>query len=158
MLEQAARDPEVTDIKIAQYRVADDSQIIAALRSAIQEGKNVMVFMEVKARFDEEANLYWAEKLEDWGAKVIYSLPALKVHSKVMYIKRGKKEYAYLGTGNFNEDTAKIYSDFGFMTADRRLTYEVKHIFEFLEFKRRPKGPPKHLLVVNSECDATSIR
>ena len=106
-----------------------------------------MVFMEVKARFDEEANLFWAEKLEDWGAKVIYSLPALKVHSKVMYIKRGDKEYAYLGTGNFNEDTAKIYSDFGFMTADRRLTYEVKHIFEFLEFKRRPKGPPKHLLV-----------
>lgn len=147
LLEQAALDPEVTDIKIAQYRVAKDSRIVAALRFAIQEGKNVMVFMEVKARFDEEANLYWAERLEVWGAKVMYSLPDLKVHAKLLLITRKAKKYAYMGTGNFNEDTSKIYSDFGFMTADKRLTKEVEMIFDFLEYKKRPEKTFKHLLV-----------
>ncbi|BDS13630.1 polyphosphate kinase 1 [Aureispira anguillae] len=147
LLEQAAHDPEVTSIKIAQYRVAKDSQVIAALRSAIQEGKDVMVFMEVKARFDEEANLYWAERLESWGAKVMYSLPELKVHAKLLLITRKSKRYAYLGTGNFNEDTSKIYSDFGLMTADKRLTKEVEQIFDFLEFYKRPEKNFKHLLV-----------
>lgn len=147
LLEQAAHDPDVTDIKIAQYRVAKDSRVIAALRSAIQEGKNVMVFMEVKARFDEEANLYWAERLEEWGAKVKYSIPALKVHAKLLLIKRKKKQYAYLGTGNFNEDTSRIYSDYGLMTADKRLTDEVSKVFDFLEFFKRPEKPFKHLLV-----------
>lgn len=147
LLEQAALDPEVTDIKIAQYRVAKDSRIVAALRFAIQEGKNVMVFMEVKARFDEEANLYWAERLEVWGAKVIYSLPDLKVHAKLLLITRKSKKYAYMGTGNFNEDTSEIYSDFGFMTADKRLTKEVEIIFDFLEYKKRPEKTFKHLLV-----------
>lgn len=147
LLEQAAHDPHVTDIKIAQYRVAKDSQVIAALRYAIQEGKNVMVFMEVKARFDEEANLYWAERLEQWGAKVMYSLPELKVHAKLLYITRKGKKYAYLGTGNFNEDTSRIYSDYGLMTADERLTKEVAQVFDFLEFYKRPEKAFKHLLV-----------
>jgi polyphosphate kinase len=147
LLEQAAHDPKVTTIKIAQYRVAKDSRIIAALRSAIEQGKSVMVFMEVKARFDEAANLYWAERLESWGAKVVYSLPELKVHAKLLLIVRGKRRYAYLGTGNFNESTSQIYSDFGFMTADRRITEEVETVFDFLEYKRRPKRPFKHLLV-----------
>lgn len=147
LLEQAAHDPEVTHIKIAQYRVAKDSQVVAALRSAIQEGKHVMVFMEVKARFDEEANLYWAERLEAWGAKVMYSLPELKVHAKLLMIQRGEERYAYLGTGNFNEDTSRIYSDFGLFTADKRLTREVADVFNFLEFFKRPEKPFKHLLV-----------
>lgn len=147
LLEQAAHDPEVTSIKIAQYRVAKDSRVVAALRSAIQEGKDVMVFMEVKARFDEEANLYWAERLESWGAKVMYSLPELKVHAKLLLIERAGKYYSYLGTGNFNEDTSRIYSDFGLMTADARLTKEVEQIFQFLEFYKRPEKNFKHLLV-----------
>lgn len=147
LLEQAAQDPKVTTIKIAQYRVAKDSRIIAALRSAIEQGKSVMVFMEVKARFDEEANLYWAGRLESWGAKVIYSLPELKVHAKLLLILRGKRQCAYLGTGNFNESTSQIYSDFGLMTADKRITEEVSNIFDFLEYKKRPDKPFKHLLV-----------
>jgi len=146
-LEQAAHDPKVTEIKIAQYRVAKDSQVLAALRSAIQEGKKVMVFMEVKARFDEEANLYWAERFEEWGAKVVYSFPALKVHAKLLLIKREDAEYAYMGTGNFNEDTARVYSDMGLFTADKRLTTEIEQVFRFLEYQKRPKKPLKHLLV-----------
>ncbi len=146
-LEFAARDPKVTDIKIVQYRAARDSRIVAALRSAIQEGKNVMVFMEVKARFDEEANLYWAERLESWGAKVIYSFPDLKVHAKLLLVKRKSKSFAFLGTGNFNEDTAAVYSDFGLFTADKRLTKEVEMVFNYLEFNKRPDKPFEHLLV-----------
>lgn len=147
LLEQAAHDPKVTHIKIAQYRVAKDSRIIAALHSAIEQGKDVMVFMEVKARFDEEANLYWAEQLETWGAKVKYSLPDLKVHAKILLIQRGSRQYAYLGTGNFNESTSRIYSDLGLMTADRRITKEVAQVFNFLEFRKRPERAFKHLLV-----------
>lgn len=147
LLEQAAHDPKVTTIKIAQYRVAKDSRIIAALRSAIEQGKAVMVFMEVKARFDEEANLYWADRLEAWGAKVVYSLPELKVHAKLLLIERGHRQYTYLGTGNFNESTSRIYSDFGLMTTDKRITEEVATVFEFLEYKKRPTRPFKHLLV-----------
>lgn len=147
LLEQAAHDPKVTHIKIAQYRVAKDSRIVAALRSAIEQGKDVMVFMEVKARFDEEANLRWAEQLEEWGAKVKYSLPDLKVHAKLLLIKRGNRQYVYLGTGNFNERTSRIYSDYGFMTADRRITKEVAQVFDFLEFRKKPARPFRHLLV-----------
>ena len=146
-LEFAARDPKVTDIKIVQYRVARDSRIVAALRSAIQEGKNVMVFMEVKARFDEKANLYWAERLESWGATVIYSFPALKVHAKLLLVKRKAKHYAFLGTGNFNEDTAALYSDFGLFTSNKKLTKEVAEVFKFLEFSKLPNQPFEHLLV-----------
>jgi polyphosphate kinase len=147
LLEQAAHDPKVHTIKIAQYRVARDSRVIAALRSAIEQGKSVMVFMEVKARFDEEANLYWAERLEEWGAKVVYSLPELKVHAKLLLILRGNKQYAYLGTGNFNESTSQIYSDFGLMTTDRRITEEVNTVFKYLVYKKRPAEPFRHLLV-----------
>jgi polyphosphate kinase len=146
-LEQAAHDPKVTGIKLIQYRAAKDSRIIAALRSAIQNGKDVMVFMEVKARFDEEANIDWGERLESWGAKVVYSFPALKVHAKLLLITRKDKHYAYLGTGNFNEDTAGLYSDFGLLTADKRLTKEVVQVFEYLEENKKPDKPFEHLLV-----------
>lgn len=146
-LEQAVHDPLVTEIKIAQYRVAKDSRIVSALRSAIQEGKKVMVFMEVKARFDEEANLSWAERLESWGATVRYSLPELKVHAKLLLIHCDNKDYSYIGTGNFNEDTALVYSDFGLFTADKRITKEVAQIFDYLEHQTLPPKPFKHLLV-----------
>lgn len=147
MIEQAAHDPSVSEIKIVQYRVAKDSRIVSALRSAVLEGKKVLVFMEVKARFDEEANLDWGAKLESWGAKVVYSFPNLKVHAKVLLINRNDQQYVYLGTGNFNEDTALIYSDFGLLTTHKGIVEEVNLIFDFLENNKLPEMQYNHLLV-----------
>lgn len=150
-LDQAAQDPSVVRIKITQYRVAKDSQILSALWRALQAGKEVTVFVEVKARFDEEANLSWAEKLEEWGAKVLYSLPEIKVHAKLAMVSRieGKKErnYCYLSTGNFNENTALLYTDYGYFTSDERITSEVGYIFDYLESNGKKEQRYKHLLV-----------
>ncbi len=149
--EEAAKDPNVTHIKIVQYRVARKSKIMNALINAVKSGKQVMVFVEVKARFDEEANLIWGEKLEQAGVQVFYSFPGLKVHSKLALVRREKDDtselYAYLGTGNFHEGTARIYSDFGLFTSDERLNSEVARIFNFLETVKLPQTEFKHLLV-----------
>ena len=149
--ERAAEDPAVSHIKIVQYRVARKSRIMQALMKAVTLGKQVSVFIEVKARFDEEANLRWGEKLERAGVHVHYSFPGVKVHSKLALVRRiedGKEQiYNYLSTGNFHEDTAKIYSDFGLFTADERLTSEVARIFSFLENVMIPEQPFRHLLV-----------
>jgi polyphosphate kinase len=151
LFEEAARDPYVTHIKIIQYRVARKSRIMEAIMSAVKAGKQVTVFVEVKARFDEEANLEWADRLERAGVRVLYSFPGLKVHSKLALIRRqetdGPALYTYLGTGNFHEDTAKVYSDFGLFTADRRLTSEVARIFAYLETTKPPEADFQHLLV-----------
>lgn len=147
----AAADPDVTHIKVVQYRVARKSQIMNALMDAVKAGKQVSVFVEVKARFDEEANLRWGEKLEKAGVSVRYSFPGLKVHSKIALIARRENDqiqlYSYLSTGNFHEGTAKVYSDFGLFTADTRLTREVGRIFSFLETVKVPKQKFQHLLV-----------
>ena len=149
--EEAAIDPAVTHIKIVQYRVAKKSRIMKALMRAVKNGKIVSVFIEVKARFDEEANLRWGEKLEEAGVRVNYSFPGVKVHSKLALVRRieegEEKIYNYLATGNFHEDTAKIYSDFGIFTADERLTREVSRVFSFLENVNTPKLPFDHLMV-----------
>ena len=149
--ERAAEDPLVSHIKIVQYRVARKSRIMQALMKAVTLGKQVSVFIEVKARFDEEANLRWGEKLEEAGVHVHYSFPGVKVHSKLALVRRvenGEEQlYNYLSTGNFHEDTAKIYSDFGLFTADERLTSEVARIFSFLENVMIPEQPFQHLLV-----------
>jgi len=149
--EEASVDPTVTHIKIIQYRVAKHSRIMSALVKAVKNGKQVSAFIEVKARFDEEANLRWGEILEKAGVEVHYSFPGLKVHSKstlVRRIEKGRtKLYAYLSTGNFHEDTAKIYSDFGFFTTDRNLTGEIARVFSYLETVKRPYTNFKHLLV-----------
>lgn len=149
--EEAAQDPKVTHIKITQYRVARRSRIMNALMDAVEAGKQVFVFIEVKARFDEEANLEWGERLEAAGVKVAYSLPGLKVHSKMALVRReeenGPKLYSYLSTGNFHEETAKIYSDFGLFTVDPRLTNEVAKLFTFLETHVEPETEFRHLLV-----------
>ncbi|MBK9734951.1 MAG: polyphosphate kinase 1 [Saprospiraceae bacterium] len=140
--EDAASDPDVTHIKIIQYRVARISRIMNAMKEAVKNGKQVSTFIEVKARFDEEANLKWGEELEKAGVTVFYSMPGFKVHSKLALIRRledGKPNlYAYMGTGNFHEDTAKLYSDFGIFTNDKRLTSEAARVFTFLETKQRP--------------------
>jgi len=147
--EQAAHDPEVTHIKITQYRVARKSRIMQALMDAVKLGKQVSVFIEVKARFDEAANLRWGEKLEKAGVQVHYSFPGVKVHSKLGLVRRKEgndyKIYTYLSTGNFHEVTAKLYSDFGLFTADTRLTTEVARLFSYLETLEAPEF--EHLLV-----------
>ncbi len=149
--EEAAVDPNVTHIKIVQYRVARKSRIMQALMKAVKKGKQVNVFIEVKARFDEEANLKWGEKLEKAGVQVNYSFPGLKVHSKLALVRRKEGDtyqlYAYMATGNFHEDTAKVYSDFGLFTTDRRLVNEVGRVFSFLETEKEPSMPIEHLLV-----------
>lgn len=138
-LNDAATDPNVKSIKITQYRVARNSKIVNALIKAAHRGKEVISFVEVKARFDEEINIKSAEEMQKAGVKVLYSLPGLKVHAKMALITRmenGKpKDYAYLATGNFNERTAKLYTDFGFFTSDKRLTSETAKVFDYLETK-----------------------
>ena len=149
-LDQAADDPDVTSIYVTQYRVAKGSEVVSALVKAARRGKKVMVFVELKARFDEESNIHWAEEMKSQGINVLYSFPGLKVHSKLALVKRteGKRDkyYCYMATGNFNEKTAQLYSDTGLFTADSRLTKEVKMVFNHLrDTKIKPKF--KHLLV-----------
>lgn len=149
--EKAARDPQVTHIKIIQYRVAKHSRILASLMEAVRLGKQVSVFVEIKARFDEAANLEWGERMEKAGVRVYYSFPGVKVHSKLALVQRHEngepRLYAHLGTGNFHEETAKIYSDFSLLTADPRLTNEVSKVFSYLENIKQPSFEFEHLLV-----------
>jgi len=145
-LREASADKNVTAMNITLYRVANDSKIIQALIRAAKNGKKVTAFVEIKARFDEESNIYWAAELEKAGVKVLYSFPGLKVHSKLCLIERKDKYYAYLSTGNFNEKTAKIYTDFGLFTSDTNITGEIKQVFGYLEGKTKAKKY-EHLLV-----------
>ena len=149
--EKSAVDPLVTHIKVIQYRVAKNSRILKSLMKAVQHGKQVSVFVEIKARFDEAANLEWGEKLEKAGVRVFYSFPGLKVHSKAALVRRmenGKTQmYAYMATGNFHEETAKVYSDFGLFTIDQRITSEVGQVFRILENIQSDQIEFKHLLV-----------
>ena len=138
-LEQAANDAFVEKIKISLYRVADESSLTSSLLTALDNGKDVTVFVEAKARFDEENNIEWGRKFEKKGANVIYSYPRIKVHSKIMLVtrrKNGKKtRFAYIGTGNFNSKTSEIYCDHAIFTANRNITKEVDRIFKVLSGK-----------------------
>lgn len=152
LFEEAAEDEQVEDIYISLYRVARDSAITKALIKARQNGKNVTVFVEVKARFDEESNVYWTEQMEEAGITVKYSIEDLehfKVHAKIAVIARREGEdrvlYTYLGTGNFNEKTARIYVDDALMTAHQAIGSEVEQVFEYLFTKKEPTFD--HLLV-----------
>jgi polyphosphate kinase len=149
-IEEAADDPKVENLKITLYRAASRSAIMAALLKACRQGKAVTAFIEAKARFDEESNLEWGNALAQAGASVHYSYPGIKVHTKLLLIQRregqGLRNYAYLGTGNFNENTARIYTDHGLLTADPRLADEAAQVFSLLE--RRIILPQcEHLLV-----------
>jgi len=137
---EAAFDPTVEEIKITQYRVAENSAVINTLISAAQNGKKVTVFVELKARFDEENNMHTAERMKQAGIRIIYSIPGLKVHAKVAVILRrdtdsGKKRrnFAYLSTGNFNEKTAKIYSDMALLTTNTEIISDINKVFSILE-------------------------
>lgn len=136
-LRQAAIDPNVTTIKINIYRVASNSKIINALINAVKNGKDVTVLIELRARFDEKNNIAWSKKLEEEGVKISFGLPGLKIHSKLILVKRkeGRKvnSYVHVGTGNFHEKTARIYSDVSLLTADPRITGEIEKVFEFID-------------------------
>ncbi|MEL6695430.1 MAG: polyphosphate kinase 1 [Bacteroidota bacterium] len=136
-LNQAAVDAQVKEIYATQYRVASHSQVVSALIRAAQNGKKVTVFVEIKARFDEASNLKSAQEMEEAGVKTIYSIPGLKVHAKVAMVLRQEadgteKGYAFLSTGNFNEKTARIYTDQGYLTSRPEIIRELKELFAHL--------------------------
>ncbi len=135
-LRQAVNDPDVLAIKQTIYRTGTDSALMELLREAVRKGKEVTVVVELKARFDEEANINWAEMLESIGAQVLYGVVGLKTHAKMMLITRreGKqlKRYGHLSTGNYNPRTARLYTDISHLTADAALTLDMEHIFVHL--------------------------
>ena len=150
LLREASIDPDVTSIKITLYRLAKNSSIINALINARKNGKSVLVILELQARFDEEANIFWGNKLREEGVKVLFGITGLKVHSKLVLItKKVQKKlynYAVIGTGNFNENTARLYTDHSLFTTDSRLTSDVCRVFDFLESNYNVQKH-KHLLV-----------
>lgn len=149
-LQQAARDPAVKRIQITLYRVAPQSEVCEALLEALRRGKEVQAFVEVQARFDEGHNLKWGERLEQAGARVLYGYEGLKVHSKLCLIERrgtkGVARFAYLGTGNFNERTSRLYTDSALITTRKSIADEVAQVFRFLE-DRKQTPRTQHLLV-----------
>lgn len=149
-LREAAIDPRVISIHITLYRLAQNSRIVNALINAARNGKKVICLVELKARFDEQANIYWTNRLEEEGIKVNYGITGYKVHTKICMVTRiekGKKTfYANLATGNFNEKTAKIYCDHSLFTSDIRITDELNKLFTNIENKSISKGYD-HLIV-----------
>ena len=141
LLKTAAMDPQVTAIKICLYRVARESRIVDALINAVHNGKRVLVLVELAARFDEQANITWAQRLTEVGIEVKFGIPGLKVHSKLLLIQRRedgqKRFYCHIGTGNFNEKTARLYTDFSLLSYDQQLGAEVHRVFDFLQYTYR---------------------
>jgi polyphosphate kinase len=150
LLREASIDPKVTSIKITLYRLARNSSVINALLNAMKNGKSVTAVVELQARFDEEANIYWSNILREEGARVIYGADDLKVHSKLCLITRKEKNktsyYACIGTGNLNEVTTRVFSDHMLVTYDKKITYEVAKVFNFFD-KNYKVGTFRHLLV-----------
>ncbi len=150
LLREASIDPQVTSLHMTLYRVAKHSQVINALINAAKNGKKVTVMMELQARFDEAHNVHLAQALQEEGVRVIDGIPGLKVHAKLLLITRKVQKharlYAAISTGNFNETTAKLYSDHCLFTTDDRITTEVQKVFDFLD-KTHQRGTFRHLLV-----------
>lgn len=137
LLREAAIDPDVTSIKVTCYRLAKQSKIINALINAVRNGKQVTVMLELRARFDEEANLEWKERLEEDGVKVLIGIPNMKVHSKLCVIRKRVADrivqYGFVSTGNLNEDTARVYADHCLLTSNRNIMADVNRIFNYVE-------------------------
>ncbi len=150
LLREASIDPLVSSIHITLYRLARNSSVINALLNAVRNGKRVTTVVELQARFDEEANIYWGNKLMEEGVKVIYGVPGLKVHSKLCLITRINNDiterYAAIGTGNFNENTARIYTDHLLLTTNKKITYEVYKAFNFFNINYK-KDNYYHLIL-----------
>lgn len=144
LLREASIDPKVRSIKMTLYRAARDSNVINALVNAARNGKSVTVFLEIQARFDEKANILWSEKLLEEGVKVIKTIPGLKVHSKLLLIRRREEKgdvwYSNISTGNYNESTAKIYADDSLLTCNPKIGYDVGQMFKLFE---TPYTPPQ---------------
>jgi|TARA_B110000902_G_scaffold261898_1_gene337643 polyphosphate kinase len=136
-IRQAAFDPSVKHIRLNIYRVASQSRVISSLIDAVDNGKKVTVVVELRARFDEEANIQWSKKMTDAGVQVVFGMHALKIHSKLCVVSREEKgqliKYAHFGTGNFNEKTAKIYTDFSLFTRNQALANEAEAVFTFIQ-------------------------
>ncbi len=137
LLREASIDPKVTAIKMTLYRVAKDSKVVNALVNAARNGKDVAVYLELQARFDEQANIYWSEKLQEEGVEVIHGTAGLKVHSKLILIERKEENkkvlYANIGTGNFNETTSRIYVDTSLLTCNPLIAAEVSQVFNLFQ-------------------------
>src|SRR5512133_2448248 len=137
LLQEASIDPRVNEIYMTAYRVSKNSKVINALINAARNGKKVTVVLEIQARFDEEANIYWSRKLEEVGARVTFGFPGLKIHAKLLNIVRreGHKlvNYACISTGNFHEGNAQVYSDLFLFTSNPKITSDVKRVFDFFE-------------------------
>ncbi|WP_088340866.1 polyphosphate kinase 1 [Robiginitalea sediminis] len=149
-LREAALDPKVRSIKITVYRLANNSQVASALINAVKNGKQVTVQIELQARFDERANIEYAEQLQAEGVRLIFGVPGLKVHSKICVIEReesdGLQRYGFISTGNFNESTARIYTDYTLFTANDPILKELWKVFDFFETTYKIKKY-KHLIV-----------
>ena len=146
MLREAAMDPQVTAIKVTAYRLASNSKVVNALINAVRNGKHVTVMIELRARFDEEANLEWKERLEEEGVKVLIGIPNMKVHAKLCLIKKRVNNhtthYGFVSTGNLNEKTAAVYGDQCLLTSNRSIMADVNKIFLYLE---KPKDGEKFI-------------
>jgi polyphosphate kinase len=154
-VEQAAADPDVLAIKQTLYRTSgDDSPIVDALIDAAESGKQVLVLVEIKARFDEQANIRWARKLEQAGCHVVYGVIGFKTHCKLSMVVRqepdGLRRYAHIGTGNYHPKTARMYEDLGLLTADRTVTEDVAHLFNHLSGFSRRRGYRRLLVAPHS--------
>ena len=159
---QAAFDPHVKHIRITMYRIASTSRIVSSLIDAVDNGKMVTVVMELRARFDEEANIAWAKTMTDAGIKVIFGNPSFKIHTKVCVVSREERgqlhHYSHIGTGNFNESTAKIYTDFSLFTCNQELTRETLSVFDLIQLPYRQQNF-NHLMVspINSKAMILSL-
>ncbi len=142
LVRQASFDPKVLSIKINIYRVAKDSKLLNSLIDAVHNGKSVIVVVELQARFDEEANMNWSKVLVDAGVHVVFGAAGLKIHSKLLLISRRENDkivrYAHVGTGNFHEKTAKIYTDFALLTKNPAITEEVRSVFGYIQNPYQP--------------------
>src|SRR5258706_13124127 len=149
-VEQAVAGPDVLAIKQTVYRPSDDSPLVPALIRASERGKQAVSLVELKARFDERANIQWGKALEEAGVHVVYGLPALKTHAKcVLVIRRegdGVRHYVHIGTGNYHPKTARLYTDFGLFTTDDDIGADVADMFNFLTGYARPRGYRKVLI------------